>query len=157
MRESIGSTWVIQLVIVFILLFVGFLTLSLSYSKAFKVKNETMSIIEKYEGLTGDAVTIINNYLQYNNYTAKGKCTNDSSDIGWYGLDNFSVKTLESADINKEYYYCIKKKNAKKNYYYYEIKTFYDFNLPVVGNFVTFTLEGTTADIISNDSYTGYN
>ena len=66
MRESIGSTWILQLIIVFILLFVSFLTLSLSYSKSYKVKNETLSVIEKYEGLTQDSVSIINNYLIHN-------------------------------------------------------------------------------------------
>ena len=153
MRESIGSTWVLQLIIVFVLLFVGFLTLSLGYSKSFKVKNETLSIIEKYEGLTTDAVKIINNYLTYNNYNAKGKC----GDSAWYGVSDLSVYNLEVNDSSKTYYYCVKKKNAKSDMYYYEIKTFFKFNLPVVGEFATFTLEGTTADVTSNDSYTAYN
>jgi len=115
MRESIGSTWILQLVIVFILLFVGFLTLSLGYSKSYKVKNETLSVIEKYEGLTVDAVKIINNYLEYNNYDAKGKCEDDT----WYGLDNLTVTTLEKANPNKKYYYCIKKRIVKNKKHYY--------------------------------------
>ena len=81
MRESIGTTWVLQLVILFILLFVGFLTLSLNYSKSYKVKNELLSVIEKYEGLTTDSVKIINNYLSKNGYKTMGKCGDD----GWYG------------------------------------------------------------------------
>lgn len=153
MRESIGSTWILQLIIVFILLFVGFLTLSLGYSKSYRVKNETLSIIEKYEGLTQDAVAIINNYMEHNNYNAKGNCEDNS----WYGLEDFSHKTLSVSESDKKYYYCIKKIQAKNNRYYYEIRTFFKFNLPVVGNFATFTLEGTTADISSVDSYNFYN
>lgn len=155
MRESIGSTWILQLIIVFILLFVGFLTLTLSYSKSYKIKNETMSVIEKYEGLTSDSVKIINNYLTYNNYNAKGKC----EDSSWYGLDDLSVTTLEAAQPNKKYYYCLKKRISKHKKHYYEINTFFQFNLPVVGNFTSFTIEGSTADItVSNhDTYTAYN
>ena len=153
MRESIGSTWTLQLVVLFILLFVGFLTLSLGYSKSYKIKNEMLSVIEKYEGIGTDSVAILNNYLEYNGYTAKGKCGDD----GWYGTNDFSVKTLEATNANDKYYYCIRKRFAKNNYYYYEVKVFLKFNLPIVGNFTTFTIEGTTADVYSQDNYRDYN
>ena len=153
MRESIGSTWTLQLVIGFILIFVGFLTLSLGYSKSYKVKNETLSVIEKYEGLSKDAITIINNYLEYNGYNTMGKCPDDT----WYGVDNLSVNTLAKAETDKKYYYCIKKRISKNYRYYYELNVFFKFNLPIVGDFTTFTIEGTTSDITSMDSYDAYN
>ena len=155
MRESIGTTWVLQLVILFILLFVGFLTLSLNYSKSYKVKNELLSVVEKYEGLTTDSVKIINNYLTENGYKTMGKCGND----GWYGTKNIdsSNGVLERTTENDKYYYCVRKKYSKQDYYYYEIKTFLSFNLPIVGKFAVFTIEGSTADVISADSYTSYN
>ena len=155
MRESIGSTWVLQLIILFILLFVGFLTLSLNYSKSYKVKNEVLTIIEKYEGLSSDSVKIINNFLVQSGYKTMGKCGAD----GWYGATDIFTDTgvLDVATANDKYYYCIRKKFAKKDYYYYEIKTFLTFNLPIVGNFVAFTIEGSTADVVSQDTYTAYN
>ena len=39
MREAIGGTWLLTIVLVFIVLFSSFLALSINYSKAFKVKN----------------------------------------------------------------------------------------------------------------------
>jgi len=154
-KESIASTWVIQLVIGFILLFVSFLTLTLAYSKSYKIKNETLSIIEKYEGLTTDAVEIINNYMQYNNYNAMGKCDTN----GWYGLNDFSVNILEPVQANEKYYYCIKKRIASNKKNFYELRTFFKFSLPIVGDFTYFTLEGTTSDVTSMDgtTYTEYN
>ena len=53
MRESIGGTWITQLVIVMMFVFVAFLALSVNYSKAFRVKNQMISIIEKYGGVYG--------------------------------------------------------------------------------------------------------
>ena len=50
MRESISESWTIQIVAAFILLFVAFLALMISYSKCFKTKNEVISIAEKYRG-----------------------------------------------------------------------------------------------------------
>ena len=52
MRESIGGAWLIGIVIVFIFMFAAFMTYSDSYSKAFALKNEIVSIIEENEGFT---------------------------------------------------------------------------------------------------------
>ena len=50
MRESIGGTWLVGIVIVFIVIFTSYLALSVNYSKAFKVKNGIIEIIEENEG-----------------------------------------------------------------------------------------------------------
>ena len=59
MREVSGSTWVLQIMLIFILIFACFLTLVINYSKAYRVKNEMLSIIEKYEGVTPESVNKI--------------------------------------------------------------------------------------------------
>ena len=66
MKESMSATWEFQIIIIFILIFVAYLTVSVSYYKVFKAKNDIVSIIERQEGLTTGstkAVGIINNYL----------------------------------------------------------------------------------------------
>ena len=52
MRESIGGLWLFSIVITFIVLFVSFLAYSISYTRAFKVKNEIINYIERAEGFT---------------------------------------------------------------------------------------------------------
>ena len=47
MRESIGGAWLVGIVITFVVLFTSYLALSVNYSKAFKVKNEIISLIAK--------------------------------------------------------------------------------------------------------------
>ena len=77
MKESFGATWEFQIIIIFILIFVSYLTVSVSYYKVFKAKNDIISIIERKEGLTegpNGAIGVINNYLKANNYNAKGHC-----------------------------------------------------------------------------------
>ena len=53
MRESIGGAWLFGIVITFIFLFSGFLAYSISYTKAFNVKNEIINLIEQNMGLDG--------------------------------------------------------------------------------------------------------
>lgn len=149
MREAIGGTWITQLIIVFMFVFVAFLALSMNYSKAFKVKNETLSFIEKYEGITNDSIELINNYLSYTGYRNKGKC-----EEGSYGISDFntpSFKRITKNDNNK-YYYCISKvKSGVSNFEnraYYKVKLFFKFNLPVVGDIFTFTIDGQTKDVL---------
>ena len=149
MRETIGSTWIYQLVIVFILIFVSFLILALTYSKNFKTKNEILNIIEKYEGVTKDSVGIINNYLSYTGYQTKGHCPKNEG--VWIGSTNLNSTDLVKAVDNNKYYYCIKrtssskptqsgKTSTNKNRYFYEVVIFYKFNLPVLGDISTFSV-----------------
>ena len=66
MKESMSATWEFQIIIIFVLIFVSYLTVSVSYYKVFKAKNDVISIIERKEGLTEGptgAIGIINNYL----------------------------------------------------------------------------------------------
>lgn len=150
MRETIGGTWLTQLVIVFMFVFVAFLALSINYSKAFRVKNETLSFIEKNEGITDNSLTFINNYLTYNGYTTQGRC-----EIGSYGISSLESQNISFEKVtnaNKRYYYCISKVKSPatnfRNRAYYKVKLFFKFNLPVVGDIFNFDVDGQTKDII---------
>ncbi len=149
MRQAIGSTWVMQLVIIFMLIFVAFLSLSINYTKAFKIKNELITMIEKYEGLSeGDngSLKIINNYLLYNNYSTRGYC--EANELG---ITDLQEGTMELAEQGEKYYYCVRKINTSvtglPNRAKYSIRIFFHFSLPVLGDLFTFSSEGTTIDI----------
>ncbi len=151
MREGIGGIWLTQLVILFILIFVAFLALSLNYTKAFKVKNELLTIIEKREGMTsGDngSIGIINNYLKSNAYFVTHGCPENS-----YGVRdlNSQALTLVTKNDKSEYYYCVTKVHSpisnNKNNYYYKVNIFFYFNLPVLGDIFKFDVNGSTKNI----------
>lgn len=149
MRESIGATWILQLVIVFMLIFVAFLALSVNYTKAYKIKNEVVTIIEKYEGVSSNregSIEIINNYLRYYNYQTMGSC-----EEGYYGVNNLNSTNIDPAGRNQKYYYCVKRNDTSSDTHNdranYEIITFFQFNLPFVGDLFTFRVNGTTIDI----------
>lgn len=162
MREAIGGTWLTQIVIVFMLIFVAFLALTLNYTKAFKMKNDILTIIEKREGLTTSirnvdgSIRLINNYLEKNGYTLQRACPEGS-----YGISDLHSETpvlISKNDNNKRYYYCVTKFSAPSTNYkgrvYYQIALSFKFNLPILGDLFTFEVTGNTEDItVPADQY----
>ncbi len=151
MRQTFGGTWLMQLMILFILLFVAFIVLSLNYSKTVRIKNQVIGIIEKYEGLNDKSLEIVNSYLVSTNYGVTGVCTKDSSQQGLYGALSLDNNSLEEARPNVKYYYCIKKYRGANTSRYYQLTVFYKFNLPVVGDRGRFMVKGTSTNFVPSD------
>lgn len=156
MRQAIGTTWIMQLVIIFMLIFVAFLALTINYTKAFKIKNELVSIIERNEGIKETAngsIGLMNNYLVYNNYTVQGSCVE-----GEYGVKDLNINSISVAVPGEKYSYCLKKISTSTtttpNRAKYQLRIFFRFSLPIIGDLITFPVEGTTINItnaIEND------
>ncbi len=138
------STWTFQMIIFFILIFACFLTLVLSYNKAYAIKNRMLSIVEKYEGVTTTSAELINDYIYNKGYTNTGKCPD-----GWVGAINLDGD-FEIAKEGSRYLYCFNK-NTKNNLVYYDVKVFFRFNLPVIGSIANYEIDGTTESFIGAD------
>ena len=154
MKEVYGSTWTLQLMVGFILLIMAFLTLMISFSRVSKVKNEVITIIEKYNGVNDNSLTIINSYLKSSGYNLTGRCSLDGDIKAISSLDDIS---LENPSSSNKYYYCIKKEQRINNDIgtltpiNYEVTLFYKFNIPILGNIATFTVKGKTTDMVDKD------
>lgn len=150
MRQAVGTTTILKIVLAFTLLFSAFLAVAIVYNKAYKLKNEALSIIEKYEG-SAEAFQLIDNYLKNNGYNTTGRCKVGengrlNSGQGWYFYNDnkLSLKTL----------YCISHecsngdcKIGDNNKIYYNIRLFFNFNLPFFGDIFTFSVTGKTKAI----------
>ena len=124
MKQSVTTTQVFRYILLFTFLFAMFLALAITYNKVYKMKNESISIIEKYEGVIKGkkSLEIINNYLKNNGYNTKGHC--ESGDYGVKDLDNPSY---ELANSKENYFYCLNNNIVKgENGYkiYYNIRLF---------------------------------
>ncbi len=164
MREVTGSTWAIEAIIFFILIFAAFLSLVIQYSRAYIVKNEVLTILEKYEGADSSR-DIIGNYVLNQSYKARGYCpVNDGSgsDPDWYGASDYS--TYEVAQRGKKYLFCIQKHeisidrtssltrtNETKVKVFYNVIFFYKFNLPILGELHTYRVTGETKSFVGAD------
>lgn len=158
MRESISESWAIPIISFFILLFVAFLTLIISYSKCFKIKNEVISIIEKYEGINDKSLEIITTYLRVANYKGYSGCdVGEFIDGTVYGmpLNGTDFVRITESNKNNKYSYCIKPEYVSNmTLTNYEVVLFYNFNIPVFGNIAAFEVKGKTIDLgIKNADY----
>lgn len=150
MKQAVATTTMFKAILAFTILFSGFLAVAITYNRVYKLKNETISIIEKYEGINNKSLQIINNYLSNSGYNTKGIC-----DEGEYGVVDLNNNDIELAIANKKYYYCLNyyctdelcKINKSGNEIFFKTKLFFKFNLPFLSELATFKITGDTKAI----------
>ncbi len=142
MKEAVGNTIVFNWVIFFVFLIMLLLVGSLMYSRAFKTRNEIITIIERNQGYNAKARTEINNFL---------------GNIGYRRISDYQGRTItgrntcripqpvgrwESVDIGNEgFVYCVYR-NRNENYY--RVEVFLHLDIPVLGEFLTYPVNGET-------------
>lgn len=149
MREAIGGTWIFQIVIFFILLFTGYMCLSINHSKAFNVKNTIVKAIEREEGInlsnpdSDPAIRQIVEYLKETSYRTTGKCP-----AGYTGYNR------EGRIDSRNSAFCLKAQEARGNVpdrygeipimNYYRVVVFYQLDLPIFRSIFEFRVSGDT-------------
>ena len=166
MRESIGGGWLFGIVIVFIFMFSGFLAYSVSYTKAFNVKNEIVNYIEQSQGYTKSLKNVKNIRDESKLLsTTEGKTYNLVIKSGYDWETNSESKCPSGKKLN-EFGVCIEKfcptsKNAVdqkgKNIHrisdvHYKVTTFMTFEIPFFKIRFTIPLTGETSKIKSDYS-----
>ncbi len=143
MREGIGGTALFNIVIFFVILFTGYICISINYSKAFNVKNELVNIIKNQAGVcVGDSGICYNFKLQIQDYFndvtyhSKGTC-----DDGWVGY-NRNGDLLGSGASNAAF--CVKGIRSTDNSVYYQVQLFYQLDLPIIRSMFNLSVSGET-------------
>ncbi len=126
MREGIGSVFLYNLIIIFIVLIFAFLAATLSYYKAFKVNNRIISIIEKYEGYNTKARTNISETLTTIGYTTT-RITCPATKNGG---------ALQTQDNNYPYCVYLFNNDGDSRHYSYGIVTYINFDFPFFNTFI---------------------
>lgn len=160
MRESLGGSMLLNLVVIFasliIIVFVGVL----SYSKAYKIKNRIVELIEKY-GVYEEKKSVdtyveleINPDLSAAGYDASTptRCDNIRNNFldKKYDLENLSENNLN----NHGYNYCVFRNDG---FGYggstYIVVTFIRFEIPIIADVLTFPVYGETKILGKDYSY----
>lgn len=153
MRDAISGAMTLQIIVIFMIIINCYLAFSVNYTKAFRVKNEIRSIIEKNEGLTCSAMEQIDELMLKNNYKMNERfetwCKNNGYSIATTNAGSFCYK-YQKIDINGTSNIDSEYKGA-----YYTIATFVNVDIPLVNNILPFAgnlflVKGETAQIYSS-------
>jgi len=156
MRESIGATSIFALCLTFIMLFTAYLAISVNYAKAFRIKNQVITMIEENNGKAKSIEKDISDYLVSEAYTATKQCPSPrtytdnatgSISSGWNRI--IALNYMNDASPKKNicvYRMEIDNRNddIDSTTVYYKVVTFFKFDLPMVGDITTFSVSGDT-------------
>ena len=162
MRESIGGAWLFGIVITFIALFSGFLAYSVSYTRAFNVKNQIINYIEHAQGFTTSKVSVEADKDLANNKSVEGKAFYLIKNTGYNYevLDDYvGTKTLCATVKDNISYngvmqkggYCVVKicqdKTNNSANTQYKVTTFIALEIPIIGFTVRIPISGETSTL----------
>lgn len=127
MRESIGSVFLYNIIILFIIVTFAFLSGTLAYVKAFKANSRIVNAIEKYEGYNDLANEEINRILSNLGYIRETPRCNPTRGTG---------ELMEQLG-NTPFAYCIyhfsPNNTDMQNKDIYGVVTYMYFDFPIVG------------------------
>lgn len=144
MRDAMGGSVTIVLVVFFIVVALGYMAFNVNYTKAFRMKDKIVSLYNDYNG---DCIQNTNCQNEIKKYAEQ---------IGYQGYDFESCPTdftlspsglycwkeshgisssLEETDVNQNEDGIV---NPKANYYSYTIVTRINVQLPIVNKFLSF-------------------
>ena len=135
MRDAIGGVFSLQIILVFVLLINGYLAYSVNYTRAFRVKNQIINIVEENEGFKegGKASTQISELVKTAGYglssAQQQAVTNNNNKDGWYcsGQDGYCIKCYDNTGNNN-----ITSDDATYRGVSYSIKTYVNMDIPVL-------------------------
>lgn len=116
MRESVGGAFLIQIMVVFIILYNLLLGIAVNYAMVFRVKNQIINLLEEYEGCAG-AQTHIEDYI---------------ANVGYY----------RARDSSGGAFTIVPTTNARGTYY--TVSTYLQFTFPMIGSSLEFRIPGET-------------
>ncbi len=141
MRDAVGGTFMINVLLVFLAVYIVFIAVALNYAKAFRVKNRIIDIIEQNEG--------IEDYTDVGDNSVLGQVNDYLRSVSYY------VRLSENKDdkygICFDEGYCIEEPATVNNYgadeTYYKVTTFVKLDFPFFNLSFTIPITGETRRI----------
>ena len=156
MKSAIGNSLLMSSVITIVSLVILLFVNILSYSKAYRIKNRVIEIIEKYETFESDEVNNdIKNYLHQSGYQVGGCSSKEINIIN--NKYNLNVDSNEILKINAKngYKYCVVPIKLSNDEIYYKVVAFVEYNFPVINELLITPVAGETK--ILDRNYDNYN
>lgn len=156
MRDAVGGSLLLNIVVIFTSIVILFFAGIMAYSKAYKIKNRIIEVVERHETYNPTVQATLDEDLKKSGYIVatkdqiKYKCGEDTGNLNTSG-----------------YLYCVYEKSCDKRctnstectldecvgQRYYEVVTYIHFDFPVIGDMLTFEVKGETKMLGKNYNY----
>ena len=151
MKEAIGNSFLMTLAIVFSFLIMALIIGIMAYTKAYKVKNKIVGVVEKYNGYTEETEDDI-----YQDLREMGYQTNTDTNRSCPKLDasmdeqdyTETVRLLHDIQPGR-FEYCLYQVATSRGYYYHTV-VFTHFDVPFLGQWLVFQVKGDSQVIYQN-------
>ena len=144
MRDAYGGVVSIAIVVVFLVLVSGYLAFNVNYTKAFRLKNKIISVLEEYEGAGYESIV---------DGCSGGICSDINSYASQIGYNVASISAPNDGktwNCNRSVGYCVAmnvKTSTEKKSYYFDVVTQININIPIINNIMglrIFQIRGST-------------
>ena len=153
MKEAIANAGIFNLVIIFVIILIAFFIGSLSYSKAFKVKNKIIEEIEKDQAYTTGANNStedrVEEWIGNIGYRVNTGNTRNSSNCPTVTGNGGEQGKLVNSD--GDYQYCVyefdtctAKSDKAKCGKYYRVTAYMYFDIPILSGLLRIPVSGET-------------
>ena len=167
MKDAVEGSLLLNIVVIFTSIVILFFAGIMAYSKAYKIKNRIIEVVERYE--VYDDTTIVKTDADGNNFTVPQLLEEDLRKAGYIVATSAQVES-KCGTRNKntsEYLCCVYEKSCNERctnsaectlgecigQRHYEVVTFIHFDFPVIGNMLTFEVHGETKMLGKNYDY----
>jgi len=127
MKESIGSTVLLEIFLILFVIYTAFLAVTINYAKTFQLKNQITTALEKGQTYN-EAEEAINTYLKNNNIKKSCALVTELSDD--YRNNICEIQRVDTKDG-----------------YYYTLEVFVVFDVPILPTNIYFPIKGETKNI----------
>lgn len=135
MKAATGNAMLMNIIIIFLVIVMALLVTSISYTKAFRIKNRIVDIIEYYDGDFSTKKDDITNEIN-----------TSLSSVG-YRLNTTKCKMIDGKNaisLNSNYQVCIYEYNESIRGKYYKVIAYMYFDVPVIGGILNIPVSGET-------------
>lgn len=144
MKEAVGGTFMIYVLLIFLAVYITFVAVALNYAKAFRVKNSVIDIIEQNEGMDESDFNAREGNI---NTGVTGQINAKLKDYNYYV--SLSDKEVTKYCGDREHHfglgYCISNKTNDIGREYYQVVTFVQIKFPFWEDFnITIPIRGET-------------
>ena len=150
MRDSVGGTFMIYVLLIFLAIYITFVAVAFNYARAFRVKNKVIDIIEQNEGMS-DAD--FNNLSGKNSVGVAGQINEYLNSVSYY--INLTDNNKNGRGTCFERGYCVSEYSTKVDEMtakYYKVTTFVRLEIPFLELGFTIPVKGETRKIVMVNS-----